>query len=150
VKDSFRALEVLTFLDREYDHNPAVRMIPILGRIAAGTPLLAVENMEGHLQVDSTFIRSDETFALRVRGDSMIEDHIVDGDYVLIKRQAMADKGDTVAVMIDDDVTLKKFFPRTDYIELVPANASMNPIRISRGDKQIRIVGKMVGLLRKT
>ncbi|MFA5927870.1 MAG: S24 family peptidase, partial [Candidatus Margulisiibacteriota bacterium] len=92
---------------------------------------------------------ADETFALRVRGDSMIEEHITEGDYVIIKRQATADKGDIVAALIDDEVTLKKYFPKGNMIELVPANSSMSPIIVHKGDKQIRLLGKMVGLLRK-
>lgn len=147
-KDMFRALEVLTWMDDEYDHNVAIRNIPLLGCISAGTPIFAVENMSGHIQIDSTLINAQEAFALRVKGDSMIEASICDGDYVIINRQEHADHGSIVAVMIDEDVTLKKFFPKPTHIELVPANSTLSPIIIKKGEKHIRILGKMVGLIR--
>jgi len=149
-KGSSRALEVLVWLDKQYEENVAIRNIPILGRIAAGTPIFAVENLDGNIQIDSTMISAEECFALRVKGDSMIEEQIRNDDFVIIKRQSIANRGDIVAALIEDEVTLKKFFPGNNYVELVPANREMLPIRINRRDKDVRILGKMVGLIRKT
>jgi len=149
-KSQARALEILVREHPEPGDSSTMLSIPILGRIAAGTPLLAVENLTGNIQIDSTIINAHESFALRVRGESMVEAGILEDDYVIIKRQAVADQGDIVAVMIDDEVTLKKYYLKPDYLELVPANSTMDKMVIPKGEKQVRIVGKMVGLIRKT
>jgi repressor LexA len=123
--------------------------VPIVGRIAAGTPFLATENIEGYLQVDRSLYQGAELFFLRIKGDSMIEDHIVEDDLVLIKRQTTADKGEIVAALVEDEATLKHFYPHVDHIELRPANSKMKSIKINPRDKAIQILGKMVGLFRK-
>jgi repressor LexA len=120
-----------------------------VGRIAAGTPFLATENIEGYLQVDRSLYQGAELFFLRIKGDSMIEDHIVEDDLVLIKRQTTADKGEIVAALVEDEATLKHFYPQVDHIELRPANSKMKSIRVNPRDKAIQILGKMVGLFRK-
>lgn len=123
--------------------------VPIVGRIAAGTPFLATENIEGYLQVDRSLYQGAELFFLRIKGDSMIEDHIVEDDLVLIKRQTTADKGEIVAALVEDEATLKHFYPHVNHIELRPANSKMKPIMVNPRDKAIQILGKMVGLFRK-
>ena len=148
--DTSRGIVILGSKNIETEDNIVpFNSVPILGTIAAGAPLLAVENIEGYLKVDNTIINSEESFALRVKGESMIEDHIADGDYVIIRRQSSAAPNEIIAAMIEDEVTLKRFFHFGDYIELRPSNSSMSPIRVERGDTSIKILGKMVGLIRR-
>ncbi|MBI3949922.1 MAG: transcriptional repressor LexA [Acidobacteria bacterium] len=122
--------------------------VPIVGRIAAGTPILAVENIEGGLVVDKGLFKGDEYFAVQVKGDSMIDAHILEGDYVILRKQTTAHLGDVVAVLVGEDVTLKRFYPKGREVELRPANNRLRPMRFPAD--QIQILGKMVGLLRKT
>lgn len=119
--------------------------VPILGRVTAGVPILAVENHDGHLHLDPSMAKGRDTFALRVEGDSMIEAGILDGDYVLVRPQANADNGDiVVALLEDDDVTVKRFYREADGFRLQPENATMLPIRVP----EVRICGKVTGLVR--
>jgi repressor LexA len=148
--DTSRGIVILGSKNVEAEDNIVpFNSVPILGAIAAGVPLLAVENIEGYLKVDDTIINSEESFALRVKGESMIEDHIADGDFVIIRRQNSAAPNEIIAAMIEDEVTLKRFFHFGDYIELRPSNSSMSPIRVEKGDASIKILGKMVGLIRR-
>ena len=126
------------------------RRIPILGRIAAGAPLLAQENREGELPVAGSWLRggSDEVFALRVRGDSMIEAHICDGDLVLVRRQDSAQPSDIVVAMVDADATVKRFLRDGDRIVLKPEHPTMAPIVVDARRSDFRILGKVIGLLR--
>jgi repressor LexA len=123
--------------------------IPILGKIAAGTPLLAIENIEGNLKLDRSIFKNANSFALRVKGESMIEAGINDGDLVIIKMQPTAEKNEIAAVMVDDEVTLKYYQANANAIRLVPANKRYQPIIIRRGTKEVRIIGKVIGLFRK-
>ena len=103
--------------------------VPLLGRVAAGVPILAEENIEEYLTFPINMVKSSgNIFALEVQGDSMIEDGIIDGDYVLVREQVVAETGETVVAMLDDEATVKKFYPRDEHIELVPANSTMIPI----------------------
>lgn len=118
--------------------------VPILGRVTAGMPILAVENRDGHLQLDASLIKSSDTFALRVEGDSMIEAGILDGDYVLVRPQPSAENGDIVVALLEDEVTVKRFYRETDGIRLQPENANMEPIYASN----VQICGKVTSLVR--
>ena len=118
--------------------------VPILGRVTAGMPILAVENRDGHLQLDPSLIKSSDTFALRVEGDSMIEAGILDGDYVLVRPQPSAENGDIVVALLDDEVTVKRFFREADGIRLQPENVNMEPIYASN----VQICGKVTSLIR--
>jgi repressor LexA len=123
--------------------------IPILGKIAAGTPLLAIENVEGNLKIERSIFKNINSFALRVKGDSMIEAGINDGDLVIIEMQPAVEKNEVAAVLIDDEVTLKYFQANADVIKLIPANQKLKPIIIRRGTKEVKILGKVTGLFRK-
>jgi len=120
--------------------------VPILGRVTAGAPILAVENYDGHLSLDPSLVKSDDVFALRVEGDSMIEAGILDGDYVLVRPQDSASNGDIVVALLDDEVTVKRFYWESDGIRLQPENARLAPIRVPN----VSICGKVTGLIRTT
>jgi repressor LexA len=128
----------------------AVR-VPIVGRVAAGAPVLAQENIEDTVYVDSFFVgNSPEIFALRVRGDSMIEDGIFDGDYIFVRKQLTAERGETLVVMVDGDATVKRFFRERDHVRLEPANSAMQPIIVRSEDfRETSIIGKVVGVYRR-
>ncbi|GIX45837.1 MAG: LexA repressor [Candidatus Tectimicrobiota bacterium] len=130
------------------DRRPAAAAdgveVPILGRVTAGLPILAVENREGTLVVDPSLVKSPDTFALRIEGDSMVEAGIFDGDYVLVRPQAYADNGDIVVALLGDEVTVKRFYREAGSVRLQPANARLAPIRVS----EVRICGKVTGLIR--
>src|SRR2546428_9125805 len=121
-------------------------VLPLVGRIAAGQPIEAVENPETISLAD--FVRSKEVFVLEVRGDSMQDEHILDGDYVLVEKTKAAHNGDIVVAIIDkDDATLKRFYREGDNIRLQPSNVSMQPIIVPA--KSVEIQGRVIGVLRK-
>ena len=122
--------------------------VPLLGTVAAGYPIEAIEQGGESIGVPMDMIgRPGETFALRVRGDSMIEDQICDGDVVVIERRDQARNGETVVALVrGDEATLKRFYQRGEHVELVPANSSMEPIEVHASDVQIR--GVVRGLMR--
>ena len=125
--------------------------VPLVGRVAAGVPLLAVENIEDTVRVDRFFIgQTREVFALRVKGDSMIEDGIFDGDYIFVRKQLHANRGDIVVAMIDDEATVKRYYPEGDNIRFQPANSAMQPIIVRKRDfKSVNLIGVVVGVYRK-
>jgi repressor LexA len=120
--------------------------LPLLGVVAAGTPTQAVAQEE-RLELKDLF-GNPNNYALQVRGRSMIENHIDDGDYVIIHKQETADNGDRVVAMIDDEVTLKKYFREKNRIRLEPANGTMSPIMVD-DTKNIKILGRLVGVMRR-
>jgi len=127
--------------------------VPLLGRIAAGQPIDAIEHVEEMLTVDAAVLGrgpAAECFALRVEGDSMIEDGILDGDVVFLRKQQTAHRGETVAVMYDGSATLKRYYREGDRIRLQPANASMDAIMVdARNGGDFAILGRLVGLYRR-
>jgi repressor LexA len=121
--------------------------VPILGRVTAGMPILAVENYDGHLALDPSLVKSEQVFALRVEGDSMIEAGILDGDYVLVQPQQGANNGDIVVALLEgDEVTVKRFYREADGIRLQPENARLAPLRVPNAS----ICGKVTGVIRTT
>lgn len=122
-----------------------VANLPVVGRVAAGRPLLAVEDIEDTYPVPAEFLSGNDGFMLKVRGESMIEDGIMDGDFVIVRRQNVAENGDTVVAMVDDEATVKRFFRENGKIRLQPANSTMPPMYYP----QVEIVGKVVGLVRR-
>jgi repressor LexA len=128
--------------------------LPILGRVAAGQPLLAVENREGELEIAAASLpgRGEDLFALRVRGDSMIDAHICDGDLVLVRRQDTAHINDIVVAIVgsgdDAEATVKRYQRDGDRVVLRPAHPTMAPIVVDPGKRELKIIGKVVGLLR--
>ncbi len=123
--------------------------VPIVGRVTAGEPILALENIEGYIHLDRTFVSSKNVFLLRVQGDSMIEAHIQDGDFALVRPQSNAENGEIVVALIEDEATIKRIFRKKDLVRLEPANPTMEPILIKKRDKKVVVVGKVVGIFRK-
>ena len=127
------------------NYSQSLSEIPLYGEVAAGSPLL-VSNSNETITVPTQMVKGPfEYFALRIKGDSMIEDGILEGDIVVIKKQDRAISGQTVVSVIENEATLKKFFPRKGYVELVPANRNLKPIKIQG---EFQIAGVLVGLLR--
>lgn len=122
---------------------PAIKKVPLLGTIACGSPILAVENVERDVDMPEN-IRAD--FALRCKGDSMVDAHIYDGDIVYIRKQPIVENGEVAAVVIEDEATLKRFYQDGDTVTLMPCNSKYRPF-VYTGEQleQIRIIGKAVG-----
>jgi repressor LexA len=140
-----RALEVLDYrdTDRAIDYD-GVRAVPLLGQVAAGAPLLAAENIEATMSLPIE-MADESTFILRVRGDSMIEAGILDGDFVVVRQQNTASDGDIVVALIGDDATVKRFFKEADRVRLQPENSALEPIYV----RDVAILGKVVALFRR-
>ena len=119
--------------------------VPIVGKITAGQPILAVENIEDSFPLPIDFVGNSETFMLRVRGESMIEAGILDGDLILVKKQNVARNGEIVVALIDDSATVKTFYKENNHIRLQPENSTMEPIIVA----DCSILGKVAGVFRK-
>ena len=119
--------------------------VPIVGRVTAGMPILAVENIEDSFPLPIDFVGNSESFMLKVRGDSMIDAGILDGDLVLVKNQNTAENGDIVVALIEDEATVKKFYKEKGFIRLQPQNQFMQPILVPT----CTILGKVAGVFRK-
>lgn len=140
---SSRAIEILgVSLNQTFS-------IPIVGRVKAGEPVLALENIEGYISLDKNLVSSGDVFLLRVEGDSMIEAHIQEGDFALVKPQSNAENGEIVVALIEDEATIKRIFQKRDLVHLEPAHPTMEPIVVKKGEKKVSIVGKVVGIFRK-
>ncbi len=120
--------------------------LPLLGYVAAGLPIEAVST-DDTLEVPPSMVSGGENFVLRVKGNSMVEDGILDGDYVVVRRQQTASNGQTVVALVDGDATVKRFHHRDSGIELLPANAAMQPIHVSP-EQEFQIEGIVVGVIR--
>src|SRR5262245_41525735 len=166
VNDHLRALERKGYLKREDMKSRALRPttmgpkqqpslsdvdIPLLGRVAAGQPLLAQEHVEATGTIDRYFVGNHrELFGLKVRGESMIEAGILDGDFVFVRKQPTAERGDIVVAMIGDEATVKYYYPEKDYIRFQPANAQFAPILVRATDfRPTMLLGIVVGVYRK-
>ncbi len=125
--------------------------IPILGRVAAGLPILAVENVEDTVRIDRVLVGNHrDVFGLRIVGESMIDDGIFDGDFVFVKKTVTARPGDIVVAMIEGEATVKRYFPEGDRIRFQPANSNMAPIYVRKAEfKSVDIIGIVVGVYRK-
>ncbi len=126
---------------------PASLTLPLLGRVAAGCPIEAIET-PNEIEVPSSLIRRGEYFVLQVSGNSMIEDGILDGDFVVVKKQRSAERGQMVVALVDDAATVKRFYPKRNFIELHPANPLYQPI-VVKSDQSFQIEGIVSGVIRK-
>lgn len=136
-----RAIEIL-----EDDTNMDIIKAPILGNVSAGSPILAFEDIQDYFPLPLTYFNTNkEVFLLKVEGESMIEAGILDGDFVIVEKQSIANNGDMVVALIEDSATVKRFYREKDYIRLQPENSNMQPIII----KDCIILGKVIGVFRK-
>jgi repressor LexA len=170
VNDHLKALEKKGYLHREDLKSRALRPIgveegggtlreandntvavPLVGQVAAGMPLLATEQIEDTVKIDRFFVGNHrEVFALRVKGDSMIEAGIFDGDFIFVRKQATANPGEIVVAMINDEATVKYFYPDSEAITFKPANHAMQPIVVHKKDfKPVNLLGTVVGVYRR-
>ncbi len=160
VNDHLKALERKGFLRRDDLKSRAMRPVnvddemvevPVVGRVAAGEPILAVEDAHDSVRIDRCLLGNHrEVFALRIVGESMIEDGIYDGDYVFVKKTPVARQGEIVIAMIDGDATCKRYFPEGDRIRFQPANSSMQPIYVHKSEfRETQIIGRVVGVYRQ-
>ena len=129
----------------ELTDNPKGRIVPLVGRVTAGIPILAEENIEDEIMLPQDMVRGEDVFALRVEGTSMIEAGILDGDIVVVRKQADAVNGDIVVAMIDDEATVKRIFYEESRIRLQPENRYMDPIYTDHA----QVLGKVVALFRQ-
>ena len=134
-----------TFFDKEAYTSKEMIDVPLVGKITAGAPILAVENITDTIPIPLDFTGVGETFMLTVRGESMIEAGILDGDYILVKKQNVATNGEIVVALIGDEATVKTFYKEKDYVRLQPENSTMDPIIVPTCD----ILGKVIGVFRK-
>lgn len=137
-----RAIELLD------EQSPRTRAIdvPVLGRVTAGNPILAVEHIEEYFPIPQDFAQNEDLFILRIKGESMIEAGILDGDYVLVARQETAKNGDIVVALLDgEEATVKRFFREATHIRLQPANSTMEPFIVT----DAQILGRVVGVFRR-
>jgi repressor LexA len=146
-----RAIEVLDDFRYETSDNPIPSLyenlvaVPLVGRITAGEPILAQESIEETYPLPAEFVKGEEVFMLSVRGDSMIEDGILDGDYVVVSRQSSAQNGDIVVALLEDEATVKRFYKENSHFRLQPSNSFMDPIIVT----DVQILGKVVSLIRR-
>jgi repressor LexA len=144
--DKPRAIEVLYNQDEQLNYNKELLHIPLVGKITAGKPILAVENIEDYFSIPVDYLRNTdkELFMLNVYGNSMIEAGILNGDYVIAQKQNYAYNGDIVIALIEDEATVKRFYKEKNYIRLQPENSSMKAIIADN----VIILGKVIGLFR--
>ena len=118
--------------------------VPLIGQVAAGQPILAVENITNYFPIPAEFLNNSETFMLNVKGDSMINMGIYDGDMIIVRRQQTADNGEVIVALVDDSATVKRFYKEDGHYRLQPENDFMDPIIVDN----VEIVGKVIGLIR--
>ncbi len=140
-----RAIEILGESDHSSVYQSEVVQIPIVGKVTAGQPILAVENIEDSFPVPLDFLDNSVHFMLKVKGDSMINSGILDGDFVLVKQQPVAKNSDIVVALIGEEATVKRFYLEKDHIRLQPENSFMEPIRVT----DVIILGLVKGVFRK-
>ncbi len=171
VNDHLRALERKGYLKREDMKSRALKLVndparaattgspgddslvgvEILGRVAAGLPMFAEDNVIDTVRVDRMMVRGGrDVFGLRVAGDSMIEAGILNGDYIFVRKQSNADRGDIVVALIGDEATVKYYYPERDYVRFQPANAEMAPILVRATDfRSTMLLGVVIGVFRR-
>ncbi|HEC92637.1 MAG TPA: transcriptional repressor LexA [Candidatus Atribacteria bacterium] len=163
VQDHLRLLEKKGYIKKDPNKSRSIVLddfskalkdtirVPILGQISAGKPILAEENIQGYINLDKFLIKhSKDIFALKVKGDSMINAGILDGDYVIVKKQSIVENGEIVCILIDTEATIKRFYKKDSSIELKPENEKYQSLIIKEGfTEQIVILGKVIGVIRR-
>ena len=131
-------------IDLKREEKPVVKKLPVLGKVAAGSPILAEETADEFITLPDSFVGRGDHFVLEIRGESMITAGIMNGDYVVVKRQVDAQNGDIVIAMMEGDATCKRYFKESDHIRLQPENPAMQPIIV----KDVQILGKVTAVYR--
>lgn len=152
VHHHLKALEEKGYIEREPGLNRCIRItgtqrnasVPVIGRVAAGYPILAVENIESYVTVPESLKNGRELFALKVQGESMIKAGIYDGDVVIVNRTSIAENGEIVVALLEDEATVKRFYKEDGYYRLQPENDNFRPILA----KDIILLGKVISLIR--
>ena len=141
-----RAIEILTSNERnEADKDMAIARIPVLGKVTAGEPILAIENIEEYFVLPENMVGKETVYMLKVQGNSMIEAGILDGDYVIVRQQSVAHNGEIVVAMTEEgEATVKRFYKERNHFRLQPENSEMEPILLP----QVTILGKVTGVFR--
>lgn len=142
-RDSMKPRAISVPADHQMYRSEMIN-VPIVGRVTAGTPILATENIEDYIALPQTMLGEGEHYVLGVRGESMIEAGIMDGDYVVVRKQPTAYNGDIVVAMIEDDATVKRFYRENGHFRLQPENPTMEPIIVP----EVTILGKVISLYR--
>lgn len=138
-----RAIELL---DDQSNMRVSAVDVPVLGRVTAGSPILAVENIEEYYPIPKDFVDHEDVFILRVKGDSMIEAGILDQDFVLVEKREWAENGEIVVALVgEEEATIKRFYHEGDHIRLQPENSAMEPLRVTN----VSIIGKVIGVFRR-
>ncbi|MGE5605290.1 MAG: transcriptional repressor LexA [Bacteroidota bacterium] len=142
-----RAIEVLTDDTplSSFDGPKNLQYVPIVGAVTAGAPILAEQNIQDYFPLPKDFSRSEETFMLKVRGDSMTGAGIFDGDMVIVNKESVAKNGDIVVALLGDEATVKRFYKETTHVRLQPENDQYEPIL----SPNVQVLGKVVGLIRR-
>ena len=159
VEDHLAAIERKGYIRRERGKSRAIeimdrpdlssaRLVPLIGRIAAGSPILAVENHEGNFVLDEALVGNGENFLLRVEGDSMKDASILDGDFVIVRSQERAVNGEIVAARVGEDATVKRFHQSPEGIKLIAENEAYDPIEVDPTE-DFSILGRVVGVFRQ-
>lgn len=144
-----RALRVIDKNSRNFEgyiSDNEIENVPIIGNVTAGQPILAVENIEDTFPVPVEYLENSPSFMLKIKGDSMVNAGILDGDFVIVRQQDTASNGDIVVALIDDEATVKRFYKEKDHIRLQPENDNYEPIIVY---DNIYILGKVIALFRK-
>ncbi len=138
-----RAIELL---DDQSNMRVSAVDVPVLGRVTAGSPILAVENIEEYYPIPKDFVDHEDVFILRVKGDSMIEAGILDQDFVLVEKREWAENGEIVVALVgEEEATIKRFYHEGNHIRLQPENSAMEPLRVTN----VSIIGKVIGVFRR-
>lgn len=148
IRHQSRGIRLTEFLDNKMLFANMVS-IPVLGRVSAGKLLLAVENIDGSIVINKEWFGNGEQFALRIKGDSMIDAHIMDADIVLVKKQNQVNNGEIAVALIGNEATVKRFYKENNQIRLQPENRNMQPIYIEPDSEEFQILGKVTGIIRK-
>lgn len=141
-----RAIEIMGLHDdsSQVNHTASIQ-IPVIGKVTAGQPITAIENVEEYLPLPASFVQDEQSFILEISGDSMIEAGIFDGDYVVVRQQSHANNGEIVVAMTEDDeATVKRFFKEDNFFRLQPENSTLEPIILDN----VTILGKVIGVFR--
>lgn len=155
VNNHLKALNRKGYIKRDSSRARALDIIgmkeglPILGNVAAGAPILAEENLTGYFKLQDLYRGSEDVFMLRVKGESMINAGIFDGDYVIVRMQQTIEPGEIGVAILNDEATVKRIFCDGNIVELVPENDAMKPITVTRADPSFSIGGKVVGVIRQ-